>query len=187
MTVVAPAGAPHHAAARSADPSRGDPPPPDPDSHPMDVRIVEFSETPVAAAEHRGPPALEHDTARRLIAWRIAHRLPPDRHATYGVHHTDPRTTPPAEHSVDICVAYDGEVAPNAEGVVAKVIPACRCAVARHHGSRENVTAATELVERWLPASGERPRDFPLFFHYVNVGPHVRDEEMITDVYLPLR
>ena len=153
----------------------------------MDVRIVDFPETPVAAVEHRGSPASEHDTARRLIAWRIANRLHPDRHATYGVHWTDPRTTPPAEHRVDFCVAYDGPIAPNDADIVAKVIPRSRCAVARHHGSRENVTAATELVERWLPASGEVLGDFPVFFHYVNVGPNVREQDMITDVYLPLR
>lgn len=26
----------------------------------------------------------------------------------------------------------------------------------------------------------------PVFFHYVNVGPNLREEEMLTDVYLPL-
>ena len=31
-------------------------------------------------------------------------------------------------------------------------------------------------------------RDEPTFgIHYVNVGPDVRDHEMITDVYLPLK
>lgn len=153
----------------------------------MDVRIVDFPETKVAAVEHRGPPELEHDTARRLIAWRIRNRLPPDRHRTYGVHHTDPRTTPPDDHRVDFCVSFDGDVAPNPEGVVAKVIPACRCAVARHLGSRENVAAATYLYEEWLPGSGEEPGEYPIFFHYVNVGPSVAEAEMITDVYLPLR
>jgi hypothetical protein len=39
----------------------------------------------------------------------------------------------------------------------------------------------------WLPQSDEKPADFPIFFHYVNVGPNVREEEMITDVYLPLK
>ena len=30
--------------------------------------------------------------------------------------------------------------------------------------------------------------DFPeTFFHYVNVGPSVKEHEMVTDVYLPLR
>lgn len=153
----------------------------------MDVRIVEFPQTRVAAVEHRGPPALEHETARRLVAWRIERRLPPERHATYGVHHTDPRTTPPDAHRVDLCVAFDGEVAPNAHGIVSKVIPACRCAVARHVGSRDDVRAARWLHEVWLPASGETAGGFPPFFHYVNVGPGIRDEDMITDVHLPLR
>jgi len=27
---------------------------------------------------------------------------------------------------------------------------------------------------------------FQFFFHYVNVGPHIKDHEMITDVYLPI-
>ena len=153
----------------------------------MHVEIVDFPETAVAAVEHHGDPALEHTTARRLIAWRIAHRLSPDRHASYGVHYTDPRTTPPAEHRVDFCVAYDGEVAPNEDGVVARVIPASRCAVTRHFGSRAHVSAAVQLVEQWLPASGEQEGAFPMFFHYVNVGPHVTEDEMLTDVYLPLR
>lgn len=156
----------------------------------MNVRIVDFPETRVAAVEHRGPPALEHESARRLIAWRVANGLPPERHATYGVHHTDPRTTPAADHRVDFCVALAPlahEVASNPQGVVPKTIPGGRCAVMRHHGSRDDVTAAAYLAEEWLPASGEAVGDFPMFFHYVNVGPHVRAEDMITDVYLPLR
>lgn len=153
----------------------------------MQVRIVEFPKTAVAVAEHRGPPTLEHETVRRLIAWRIHNRVAPDRHNTYGVHYTDPYKVEPSEHRVDICVAYDQAIASNPWGIVGKVIPACRCALARHLGSREDVAAAAYLYREWLPKSGEMPGDFPVFFHYVNVGPDVRDEEMVTDVYLPLR
>jgi AraC family transcriptional regulator len=49
------------------------------------------------------------------------------------------------------------------------------------------VAAAEYLVFDWLPDSGEKMGDFPIFFHYVNVGPDVREADMITDVYLPLR
>lgn len=153
----------------------------------MHVRIVEFPETRVAAVEHRGSPALEHETAHRLIAWRIANRLPPERHATYGLHYTDPATTPAEEHRVDICIAYEPDVAPNPQGIVSKKIPGGRCAVMRHYGSRDDITAATHLYHVWLPSSEEAVGDFPIFFHYVNVGPQVREEDMITDVYLPLR
>ena len=153
----------------------------------LSVRIVDFPETRIAAVEHRGPPEREHDTARRLIEWRLANRVSPDRHRTFGIHYTDPRKTPAAEHRVDFAVEFAHEVARNPQGVVGKLIPAGRCAVARHLGSRANVSAAEYLYEVWLPGSGESLRDFPIFFHYVNVGPQVSESEMVTDVYLPLR
>jgi AraC family transcriptional regulator len=153
----------------------------------MDVSIVDFPETRVAALEHRGPPEREHESVRTLIAWRKENRLAPHAHKSYGVHYNDPRKVAPADYRVDLCISVAEEVPANVYGVVNKTIPAGRCAVARHLGSRENVSAAAYLYETWFPQSGETLRDFPIFFHYVNVGPQVREEEMITDVYLPLR
>jgi AraC family transcriptional regulator len=37
----------------------------------MNVQIVILSETKVAAIEHQGSPALEHNTAKMLIAWKL--------------------------------------------------------------------------------------------------------------------
>ncbi len=154
----------------------------------MDVQIVVFPETKVAAVEHRGSPALEHETARKLIAWKLEQRLlDPLKYRSYGVHYTDSRTAGASEHHVDFCLSVDHEVGPNAFAVVNKVIPRSRCALARDIGSRYNNKAAVYLYEEWLPQSGEALGDFPVFFHYVNVGPNVREEEMITDVYLPLK
>lgn len=152
----------------------------------MEVQIIEFAETPVAAVEHRGPPELEYETSKRLIQWRMRNGVPPQSARTFGVHYTNPFTTSPDQHRVDFCVSFSGEVVPNEEGVVAKVIPRLRCAVARHLGSRRLIAAAAYLGEKWLPQSGETLGSFPIFFHYVNVGPTVKEQEMITDVYLPL-
>lgn len=154
----------------------------------MDVRIVDFPETAIAVAEHHGSPALEYETARKLIAWRIAHRLSPaGPNRTFGIHYTDPEQVAPEAHRVDLAVEYALPVEPNPQGILAKRIPACRCAVVRHLGTREQVTAAGWLLREWLPQSGEQLGDFPVFFHYVNVGPQVQEAEMITDVYLPLK
>ena len=153
----------------------------------MDVEIVLFPETRVAAIEHIGSPALEHATARKLLAWKLENRLlDPLKHRSYGVHYTNPPTAPTSEHHVDFCLSIEADVAPNAYGIINKVIPGGRCARARDIGSRFNNKAAVYLYEEWLPKSGESPGDSPIFFHYVNVGPNVREEEMITDVYLPL-
>jgi AraC family transcriptional regulator len=153
----------------------------------MNVEIVQFPETRVAAVEHKGPPELEHESVKRLVDWRIENNYPPSpEHRTYGLHYNDPRRVPPDEYRVDICISIEKEIPPNPYGAINKVIPACRCARARYMGSRENVKAAGYLYETWLPASGEKPAGLPVIFHYVNVGPQVQDHEMITDVYLPL-
>ncbi len=151
------------------------------------VEIVEFPTTRVACVEYQGPEPRSLSATMQLVAWRRANGVPPDRGLTLGVHYSDPRSTPAEEFRLDVCVSYDGEIAPNDHGVVAKTIPGGRCARMRHHGSRNWMPEPDYLYGQWLPDSGETPRDFPLFFHYVNVGPQVRDADMITDIYLPLR
>jgi len=153
----------------------------------MKVEIVQFPETRVAVAEHRGPPAQEYETSRKLIAWRKANGVSVDHHKTFGVHHTDPYSTAPEDHRVDFCVSYDRDIEDNPQNIVAKVIPANRCAVARHLGSRAHNAAAVYLFRECPPVSGFIPGDLPVFLPYVNVGPDVREADMITDVYLPIR
>ena len=154
---------------------------------PMHVRIVTFPQTRVAAITHLGSPALEHATARKLIAWKIAHRLlDAERHRSYGLHHSDPAGDP-STYRVDFCLSTDAPIAANSDGIVEMTIPRLRCALARDIGSRNNNRAARYLVEQWLPASGEQLSGHPLIFHYVNVGPAVQPHEAITDVYLPIR
>jgi AraC family transcriptional regulator len=151
-----------------------------------EVEIVDFPATRVAAVEYQGPPAQEYSAIGRLVAWRREHGVGPDRGMTIGIHYNDPATTPPEAYRIDICVSFDGPIAPNLHGVVAKEIPAGRCARVRHFGTREYIAEAEYLYREWLPASGEELRDDPPFFHYVNVGPNVAEADMITDVYLPL-
>ena len=153
----------------------------------MQVTIVTFPETRVAAVSHVGPPSREHETVRKLIAWRLDNGLLDQRrYRVYGLHYTDARTVAPAEHRVDFCLSYDGRIEANGYGIVEKIIPSMRCAKARDVGSRSNNQAARYLFDEWLPRSGERMAPRAILFHYVNVGPDVEEHEAITDVYLPL-
>lgn len=154
----------------------------------MLVSIVTFPETRVAALNHVGPPWEEHETVRRLIAWKIENRLlDQTRYRSYGLHYTDSRKVRSAEHRVEFCLSIDRDIGPNTYEIFERTIPCLRCALARDVGSRSNNQAARYLYEEWLPVSGEAMADFPLIFHYVNVGPHVNESEAITDVYLPLK
>jgi AraC family transcriptional regulator len=154
----------------------------------MNVSIVAFPQTRVAGIRHFGSPSLEHETVRKLIAWKLERRLLDQvRYRTYGLHYADPRIVPPGEHRVDFCLSYDGSIDPNPFGIEEMVIPSMRCALARDLGSRLDNKAAKYLYDEWLPHSGEEIAARPLVFHYVNVGPAVKDDEAITDVYMPLK
>lgn len=153
----------------------------------MNVIITTFPETRVAKISHIGPPSTEHQTARKLIDWKLENGLlDQSRYRSYGLHYLNAGPEKP-DHRVDFCLSFDGPITENAFGISAGKIPKLRCAVARDVGSRMNNRAARFLYEEWLPESGEEPSGHPAIFHYVNVGPEVREEEAITDVYLPVR
>ncbi len=148
----------------------------------MDVEIVIFPETKVAVIEHHGSFALEPETVRKLVAWKLEKRLlDQSKYRSYGLHYTDSRNRPSSEHHVDFCLSIEEDVPC---GITTRLIPRCHCARARDVESRSNSRAAAYLYEEWLPQSGESLRDFPMIFHYVNVGPDVREEDTITDVYM---
>jgi len=157
-------------------------------SQSMQTNIVEFNETRIAVLEHRGAPEQVNDSVRVFIDWRRQSGLSPVTSSqTYGLVYDNPHTTPAENFRFDICGSVDAAVPANPQGVINKLIPGGRCAVVRHHGSHQRIgEAAYYLYRDWLPGSGEELRDFPLFFHYLNLIPDTPEHELITDVYLPL-
>lgn len=158
-----------------------------PEHRAHDVRIVDFPETQVAVAEHRGDPRLLGESIQRLIAWRKRNHLPPRISATFNILYDDPEQTSPEDYRMDLCAAAPHPIADNEHGVIAKTIPGGRCAVLRHVGSDTTLGASISyLVATWLPASGEEPRDFPLFLQRVRFFPEVPEHETEIDIFLPL-
>lgn len=158
-----------------------------PDVRHEQVRIIHFPETRVCALEHRGDPQRVGDTIRRFVQWRKENRLSPKVSATFNVFYNDPGSDPD-NFRMDLCVSTDREIADNDHGIVAKTIPAGRCAVLRHVGADESLEAAIRyLYAEWLPASGEELRDYPLFLQRLSFFPDVPEHEAVKDVFLPLK
>jgi AraC family transcriptional regulator len=155
----------------------------------MTPTIVVFEQTRVAVLEHRGAPAALMATVARFIEWRKSCTGSPVATCrTLGVVYEDPGSIAPENFRFDVCGELKGELHPNDAGVVEKVIPGGRCAVARHVGSTDAIGETVHaLYAKWLPQSQERLRDFPCFFHYIKRMPMVQEHEQVTDVYLPLR
>jgi AraC family transcriptional regulator len=153
-----------------------------------EVSIVTFPETRVAVLEHRGDPARIGDSVRTFIEWRKQNGASPKVSATFNVLYDDPNETSPDQFRLDLCAGIERPVADNPFGVVEKKIPAGRCAVLRHVGSDDTLGESLRyLYSTWLPASGEEPRDFPLFLQRVRFFPDVPEHEAVLDVFLPLR
>ena len=153
----------------------------------FDVKVVEFPATPIAVLEHRGSPALIGETVKKFISWRKETGLPPNKSRTFNLIYEDPSTVAPDDYRMDICCAVKGPIELNDQGVINKQIPQGRCAVIRHIGSDDTIGVAVNfLYYQWLQDSGYHVRDFPIFFERVSFFPEVPENEMITDIYLPL-
>lgn len=155
----------------------------------MEVKIVNFEQKPVALIEHRGHSQRVLEAAAKFIAWRKETGLSPVKKSeTYGVPYSDPANTPEEDFRFEICGTHVGEVPENTYGVKQGSIPGGRCAVVRHLGSHDRISETVYyLYRQWLPSSGEELRDFPCFFHYLNLIHEVDECELMTDIYLPLK
>lgn len=155
----------------------------------VQVEIVDFPTTHIAVFEHRGPAEKVNDSVAVFIDWRKSTGLSPkDSSRTFGIAYDNPDTTEPSQFRFDIAGEVLAEVPPNPQGVVTKTIPGGRCARVRHLGSHTRIGESIyPLYRNWLPDSGEELRDFPLFFHYLNLLPETSENELVTDIYLPLR
>ena len=154
----------------------------------MQVKIVDFEETRVAALEHRGPFEHQYNSIKIFIEWRKESQLAPiDSSKTFNIFYDDPKTTAREEYRFDICASIESKVVENSQGVIEKTISGGRCAVLRHIGSTDNLGKSIGyLYSEWLPASGEEIRDYPLFCHRLEVGIDVLEHQQITDIYMPL-
>lgn len=155
----------------------------------MNIQINEFEETKVAVLEHRGAAELLNDSVSIFLDWRKQSQLSPiTTSKTYGIAYDDPKATEAEKFRFDICGSVETDVPENQQGVITRLIPGGRCAVLRHCGSHEDMDEKVHyLYGEWLPESGETLRDFPCFFHYLNLFPDVPEHELITDIYLPLK
>lgn len=155
----------------------------------VQVEIVDFKSIRIAVMEHRGPTERVNDSVGQFIAWRKESGLSPkERSRSFGIAYDNPDTTEPAEFRFDICGEVTDEVPLNRQGMVTKSIPGGRCARVRHYGSHVRIGESIyPLYRNWLPESGEELRDFPLYFHYLNLMPETPEHELETDIYLPLK
>jgi len=155
----------------------------------MKVEIVEFSPQTVAMLTHIGPVNNLLNTAAQFIAWRKeTKRSPVKTSKTFGIAYNDPAVTEEGKFKFGFAGSIDKPIAENKYGVVNGKIPGGRCAVIRHFGSHDKIgDTVYYLYTQWLAQSNEEVREFPCFFHYLNLIHEVDECDLITDIYLPIK
>lgn len=154
----------------------------------LNVEIVEFPETRIATMEHRGAPDLLGNTIKKFIEWRKKNRFPPSKSKTFNLLYDDPNVTAPDEYRLDLCCSIEYEVEDSHEGIINKVIPKGRCAVIRHIGSDDYLNVLINyFYSTWLEESHYELREFPIFLERIHFFPEYSENEVITDIYLPVK
>lgn len=155
----------------------------------IEVEIVEFPETHVAALRHHGPAYLVKNTIEKFIEWRIENNIGPGQGKTFALHYKDPKKLKsPQDFIMDISVSVESPIADNKWGLRNMTLPAGLCAKTSHKGQRDDIPEADYLANKWLQKSKYTLRqDCPFIFHYINIGPLEPGVPLFTDLYLPIK
>lgn len=165
--------------------ARLQPPSPQP-LEPLAVALVEIAPFEIVALRARGAFDDLDDAFGRLFGWAETAGVVDSIDALIGVPLGDHRDLPP--HAL----RFDAAVRLTTPATVPRplrrlTIPGGRHARVRHVGAYSGLEAMTDrLLAQWWPASGERLRDTPLHYHFLDDPEQVAEADLRADILLPL-
>jgi AraC family transcriptional regulator len=156
---------------------------------PMDVRLETLAPMKVAFVRHVGPYEDEAltKTWEKLLNWAGSHGLLGPNTLKVGIGYDNPHVTPADKLRYDACVTVDKPFQPEGE-IGTQEISGGEHAVVTHKGPYEKLHETyAYLYGDWLPKSGREPADMHGFTIYRRTTREAAPEELVTDIYLPLR
>nr|WP_321514435.1 AraC family transcriptional regulator [uncultured Pseudodesulfovibrio sp.] len=153
----------------------------------MDVRIEKVEPTRVAFVRHVGP-YIECDTAwKTLCTWAEKEGLFATMPKFIGICYDDPQVTPADKIRYDACFTVSDDIEASGE-IGIQTLVAGDYAVTTHKGPYTGLEQTYgKLMGQWLPKSGREFREEPSFEVYLNSPDQTSPEELLTDIYLPLK
>jgi AraC family transcriptional regulator len=154
----------------------------------MEVRIEDISPERALFVRHTGPYDLCETAWNKLCFWACPKGLCTADSIFIGVCYDDPQVTPPDKIRYDACITITGDV--KGEGEVGiQTIEGGLYAVVTHKGPYSMLESSyAQLMGQWLPQSSHELRDdVPAFEVYLNDPKQTPADELLTDLYLPLK
>lgn len=153
----------------------------------MDVIIEDMPELRVGAVHHRGPYN-EIPTAFAKLGEIIqgAGITPSHDTAMLAIYHDDPETTPANELRSEAGLTFPAGV-PLPGGLEEHRLPSGRYAHATHIGPYERLGDVwARLKGEWIPANGQRIANSPSYEIYRNTPTDTPEDQLRTELYVPL-
>jgi AraC family transcriptional regulator len=156
--------------------------------HPMYPVIVQnLAATRAAGVSHVGPYQGLGLAFQKLGAIIAARNLSLHVEGMIAVYHDAPGSKPDADLRAHAAVITSTGFPPGIEGLDYFDLAGGKHAIMQHHGPYATLGSAYEwLYGKWLPQSGEEPRNAPPIELYVNDPRITPAEQLRTDVRLPL-
>lgn len=152
----------------------------------MDVEIKKMPALRAAGLRHLGAYEEIGEAFGRLHALVGGDGVAGGQAKLVAIYHDDPEVAPQPELRSDAALLLPPE-APNIDGLREQRLLSGRYAHATHCGSYRGLPQAwAELVGQWLPRSGERLGPGPRYEIYLNTPMDTAEEELRTELYVPL-
>lgn len=155
----------------------------------IDVRIEEAPSLKLIAMEHRGEYMKMGDTMRKLMDWAVARGVATEDAMGVGVYYDDPETVPAEKLRAEACITAPPGFEPGPDDPVRLIeTRAGPHAIATHKGPYDKLGESYRwLFGQWLPTSGREPGEAPPYEIYLNNCWELPPEELLTEIYIPLK
>ncbi len=152
-----------------------------------EITIKNVPQMRVAFVRHTGPYSGCGQAWEKLCTFMGKEGLLGGQSRLIGMSHDDPEVTPPDRIRYDACVTVDDAFRAQGE-IGTQTIPGGDYAVTTHFGPYEKLNHTyARIMGQWLPRSGRELGNSSCFEVYLN-DPDITDpEDLITDVYVPLK
>lgn len=152
------------------------------------VTIEDLPPMRAAGVPHVGPYIGIGRSFQTLGGIVAARNLFPHARGMIAVYHDSPGAKPDAELRAHAGLIIAEGFPPGIEGLEYFDLVGGRRAIMQHKGPYATLGAAFEwLYGKWLPQSGEEPRDAPPIELYVNDPRDTPPDQLRTDIRLPLK
>jgi len=153
----------------------------------MKVEIKEIKALRVAFMRHVGPYSQVGATWDKLLPILGKDGRLGGNPMFIGICHDDPEVTAPARLRYDACVTVDRDFRGEGDAGT-QTVAGGEYAVTTHQGPYNKVgDTYAALLGQWLPRSGRELLNTPCFEVYLNSPENTAPEDLLTDIYAPLR